>query len=170
MELRRNARAWRALALAVLAAGCATMSEAPDPPGDVVRVDLDSVARQRTELDGRWVEFDGFVYRAAPERDFLIAVPGRMETSADGVARMMCRGTPDTNLPVVLRGGLGPLPGEALRSPDRQPRVTIRAIFRNVPYTDTDHWVTMEWPAHVDHATIVAVHDQWCDLYPLDSS
>jgi hypothetical protein len=152
------------LALAALAAGCATVSEAPLPPENIVRLGLDEVAERRTELDGRWLEFDAFVYRAAPEKNFLVAVPGRTETAADGTSRTLCRGTPETNLPLVLRGGLGPLPEEAIRTGDRQPRVRVRAIFRNSAFTLPGHWVTMEWPGHADQATIVEVLDEWCDL------
>jgi hypothetical protein len=165
-----DVRVWRAAALAALATGCAAMSEPLATPGEVVRVDLDSVAQRRAELDGRWVEFDAFVYRGTPERRFLVAVPGRKQADPQGAARTMCRGTPETNLPVVLKGGLGPLPRDSLRTADRQRRVTIRAIFRAAPFTDADHWTTQEWPAYVDQAKIVAVHDEWCDLYPLDSS
>lgn len=150
--------------LAMLVAGCASMSEASDAPADPVRVDLDALAERRAELDGRWVEFDGFVYWGAPTRRFLVAVPGRTETEADGTRRTMCRGTPETNLPVVLSGGLGPLPRESLRTAYRQPRVTIRAILRNSRFTSPDHWVTLEWPGYVEEATIVRVHDEWCDL------
>lgn len=140
------------------------MSEPVPPPADVVRVELDSVAERRSELDGRWVEFDAFVYGGVGRR-FLVAVPGRAEADPQGPARTLCRGTPETNLPVVLRGGLGPLPKKAIRTADREPRVTIRAIFRNAPFTDSDPWTTHEWPTHVDQATIVAVHDEWCDLH-----
>ena len=140
------------------------MNEAAPPPADLVRLDLGQIAERRAELDGRWVEFDAFVYRGAPGKSFLVAVPGRMETSADGTTRMMCRGTPETNLPVVLSGGLGPLPKDSLRTADRQPRVTIRGVVRNAPFTLPDHWVTLEWPGFADQATIVGVHDEWCDL------
>lgn len=154
------------MALAALAAGCATVSEAPLPPEvDIVRLGLDEVDRRRSELDGRWLEFDAFVYRATPGRSLLVAVPGRTETAADGSSRTLCRGTPETNLPVVLRGGLGPLPEEALRTADRQPRIRIRAVFRNAVFTLPDHFVSLEWPGYVDQATIVGVHDEWCDLH-----
>lgn len=141
------------------------MNGAAPPTADVLRLDLRQVAERRAELDGRWVEFDAFVYRGAAGQSVLVAVPGRTETSTEGNSRMMCRGTPETNLPVVLAGGLGPLPKGSLRTADRQPRVTIRAVVRDAAFTIPDHWVTLEWPGYADQATIVGVHDEWCELY-----
>lgn len=141
------------------------MAAPSSPGGGIVALDLDTIADRRAELDGRWVEFQAYVslWKGA---DFLVALPGRETRSEDGTVRTLCRGTSETNMPVFLKDGLGPLPRRSVDDAGRQPRVRIRAIFRDRAFAVPDHWVSTEWRGYFERAVIVEVADQWCDLHP----
>ena len=168
-------RARRLLPAALLAAcGCAPSSAASSSPA-VIPLDLATIPSRAAELDGRRVEFDAYIYSAIfSAKDgsvlFLKPTPGREETLADGTRRMLCRGSRETSLPVVLRRGLGPLLGHGLDKlgTNRFPRVTIRAVFRNARFSHQDHWLLSEYPGSFEDAKIVRVGRERCILHVAD--
>src|SRR3954463_10852379 len=151
-------------AWAIVLAGCSIASARSPLAGDVVSLDLRTIPQRHSELAGRWVEFDAYIVPWTRPR-FLVATPGEQQTSPDGERRMMCRGAEGMNLPVFLSAGYGPLSRRVIERPvDRQPRVRIRAIFRDSEYSVPTHWITTRWPGYFDRATIVAVSGEWCDF------
>ena len=149
-------------ALLALPGGCANRAARPVAPADMVALDLDTIVSRRSELDGRWVEFDAYVRRFL-SGDFLIGLPGRAIASDGGAPRTLCRGTEDTNLPILPAGGYGPLRRSDLATGPRLPKVRVRAIFRNRAHEAPGHPMSFEWPAYFERATILARTGEYCD-------
>lgn len=151
-------------ALAALLAGCSTVSAQSPAPGEIVSLDLAAIPERRAELDGRWVEFQAYVFLQA-RGDLLTPLAGSEERSSDGTVRMMCRGTPETNFVIFPRRGFGPLRRRDV-SPfrNRQPQVRVRAIFHNAERSVQDHWLLTNFPGYLDNATIVELTGRWCEL------
>lgn len=149
-------------ALLLSSGGCANPAARPAAAADVVALDLDTIISRRSELDGRWVEFDAYVMRFL-SADFLIGLPGRSVAENGGAPRILCRGTEQTNIPIIPAGGYGPLRRSDLAAGSRLPKVRVRAIFRNRTYETPGHPMSFEWPGYFERATILARTGDWCD-------
>jgi len=152
-----------ALVLIAVLTGCSTALEQLHVR-NIVAVDLSEVPARRSELSGHWLEFQAYLLPHG-QGDLLIAVPGQRVVSSHGDSAALCRGTAETNLPVVLTRGIGSIRRrELLSNPSRYRRARISAKFTNETYSVQGPALLEEFPGYFQSASILEVYDQWCDL------
>jgi hypothetical protein len=130
-----------------------------------VPFDLNELVPRAEALDGRWVEFDAYVYwiRTRTPHPVLSALTGVEETLHSGRHVTSCADNNEATLAVIMHGtGLGRLTRRAARPHNAYVGVRIRGIFHNRPYTYRMGGVDVEWGAVVDHASIVRVTGTRC--------
>jgi hypothetical protein len=128
---------------------------------------LDQFMERSAALDGRWVEFDAYVIlmRRPGNQLTLAATTGGVRTFEDGTRVTMCDDNSETRVAVLLGGnGLGPLSRTAARPPNAYVGVRIRGILRSRSYGFRIGNFEHEWVGSVDHARIVRVTGDHCQI------